>query len=233
MLGLEMVVMAWSHGLDLVYSIITVKQCPSITINRRVVDIQKSVEHKFIQVVQYFDIYAVLSLPGTAKIYMPIISMAWCNTAVTPFLTHWSYCSLALSHRYMIYVISMVQSSQQCDYDGDLVPILNTSATTMLTEGGWVAHSNKECLIMTTCTAASDDPTGPHDDLWLYFHGANVVVTTQIARFMGPKWGPSGAERTQGGLMLAPWTLLSGYIVAPLTTTSAPWQLLISSLSVS
>ena len=29
-------------------------------------------------------------------------------------------------------------------------------------------------------------------------------------RFMGPTWDPSGAERTQVGPMLAPWTLLSG-----------------------
>ena len=40
---------------------------------------------------------------------------------------------------------------------------------------------------------------------------------TLIARFMGPTWGPSGAERTQVGPMLAPWTLLSfnylGYFV--------------------
>ena len=28
------------------------------------------------------------------------ILMAKCKTAVTPLLTHWSYCSLALSHRY-------------------------------------------------------------------------------------------------------------------------------------
>ena len=27
---------------------------------------------------------------------------------------------------------------------------------------------------------------------------------------MGPTWGPSGADRTQVGLMLAPWNLLSG-----------------------
>ena len=27
---------------------------------------------------------------------------------------------------------------------------------------------------------------------------------------MGPSWGPSGADRTQVGPMLAPWTLLSG-----------------------
>ena len=31
-----------------------------------------------------------------------------------------------------------------------------------------------------------------------------------IARFMGPTWGSSGADRTQVGPMLAPWTLLSG-----------------------
>ena len=31
-----------------------------------------------------------------------------------------------------------------------------------------------------------------------------------IASFMGPTWGPSGADRTQVGPMLAPWTLLSG-----------------------
>ena len=31
-----------------------------------------------------------------------------------------------------------------------------------------------------------------------------------IARFLGPTWGPSGADRTQVGPTLAPWTLLSG-----------------------
>ena len=31
-----------------------------------------------------------------------------------------------------------------------------------------------------------------------------------IARFMGPTWGPYGADRTKVGFMLAPWTLLSG-----------------------
>ena len=35
-------------------------------------------------------------------------------------------------------------------------------------------------------------------------------IITPIARFMGPTWGPSGADRTQVGPMLAPWTLLSG-----------------------
>ena len=47
--------------------------------------------------------------------------------------------------------------------------------------------------------------TGPvyiWDDSYFY---------TLIARFLGPTWGPSGADRTQVGPMLAPWTLLSGY----------------------
>ena len=33
-----------------------------------------------------------------------------------------------------------------------------------------------------------------------------------ITRFLEPTWGPSGAERTQVGPMLASWTLLSGII---------------------
>ena len=34
--------------------------------------------------------------------------------------------------------------------------------------------------------------------------------TALTARFMGPIWGPFGADRTELGPMLAPWTLLSG-----------------------
>ena len=33
---------------------------------------------------------------------------------------------------------------------------------------------------------------------------------SQIAKFMGPTWGPPGSSRPQMGPMLAPWTLLSG-----------------------
>ena len=32
----------------------------------------------------------------------------------------------------------------------------------------------------------------------------------QIAKFIGPTWGPPGSSRPQMGPMLAPWTLLSG-----------------------
>ena len=35
-------------------------------------------------------------------------------------------------------------------------------------------------------------------------------MSTQIAKYMGPTWGPPGSFRPQMGPMLAPWTLLSG-----------------------
>ena len=41
------------------------------------------------------------------------------------------------------------------------------------------------------------------------FWGFKVPLQILIARFMGPTWGPSGANRTQMGPMLASWTLLS------------------------
>ena len=34
----------------------------------------------------------------------------------------------------------------------------------------------------------------------------SIQEHTLIARFMGPSWGPSGADRTQVGPMLPPWT---------------------------
>ena len=40
-------------------------------------------------------------------------------------------------------------------------------------------------------------------------HGWQHIDTSQIAKFMGPTWGPPGAGRTQEGPMLAPWILLS------------------------
>ena len=48
----------------------------------------------------------------------------------------------------------------------------------------------------------------------------HIQITALIARFMGPTWGPSGADRTQVGPMLAPWTLQSGstYIYYSIST---------------
>ena len=45
---------------------------------------------------------SLLSLPGSNSSCI-LMSMAWCKTAVTPVLMHWSYCSLALSHQCVYY----------------------------------------------------------------------------------------------------------------------------------
>ena len=39
-----------------------------------------------------------------------------------------------------------------------------------------------------------------------------LVIASRIARFMGPTWGPSRANRTQVGPMFASGTLLSGLV---------------------
>ena len=43
-----------------------------------------------------------------------------------------------------------------------------------------------------------------------YSSKMTVTYPGQIARFMGPTWGPTGSCRTLMGPMLAPWTLISG-----------------------
>ena len=52
-------------------------------------------------------------------------------------------------------------------------------------------------------------------DAWSHTY---EYIASLIARFMGPTWGPSGANRTQVGPMLAPWTLLSGLMIASTIT---------------
>ena len=75
--------------------------------------------------------------------------------------------------------------------------------------------------------------------VWWWFNGTQrqgiitlcnnlCYVTSLIARFMGHKWGPSGADRTQVGPMLAPWTLLSGIFRAQHGKVPLRWLMRIS-----
>ena len=43
-------------------------------------------------------------------------------------------------------------------------------------------------------------------------HSCSICLLSRIARFMGPTWGQLRANRTRVGPMLAPWTLLSGFL---------------------
>ena len=53
-------------------------------------------------------------------------------------------------------------------------------------------------------TSESDDLVCLDSPNQYFFQGVPL-----IARFMGPTWGPPGADRTQVGSMLGPWSLLS------------------------
>ena len=46
--------------------------------------------------------------------------------------------------------------------------------------------------------------------MWFSTLVRGTTLVSLIVSFMGPTWGQSGADRTQVGSMLAPWTLLSG-----------------------
>ena len=47
---------------------------------------------------------------------------------------------------------------------------------------------------------------------------------SQIARFIGPTWGPPGSCRSQMGPMLATWTLLSGSILSVKKNSQFGWN---------
>ena len=42
-----------------------------------------------------------------------------------------------------------------------------------------------------------------------------IPIMSQIAKFMGPTWGPPGSCRPQMGPMLAQWSMISGRLIYP------------------
>ena len=73
-----------------------------------------------------------------------------------------------------------------------------------------INYINSFCVlsnIMLYCSAIYRESMVFHED---------QINTTQIARFMGPTWGPPGSCRPQMGPMLAPWTLLPGMVTRAL-----------------
>ena len=74
----------------------------------------------------------------------------------------------------------------------------------------WKMIENKN-----TCWCCSKEiqcaTSAEHWQLLRTHHFVHARPTTQIAKFMGPTWGPPGSCRPQMGPMLAPWTLLLGY----------------------
>ena len=58
---------------------------------------------------------------------------------------------------------------------------------------------------MASCTAISHE-LGSHVNPW------RTPWSTQIAKFMGPPWGPPGSCRPQIGPKFSQWALLSGFL---------------------
>ena len=71
-------------------------------------------------------------------------------------------------------------------------------------------YCNKTVVQILTFTDIYQSCFSGADVILNYIDQIDQTKTPQIAKFMGPTWGPSGADRTQVGPMLAPWTLLSG-----------------------
>ena len=72
------------------------------------------------------------------------------------------------------------------------------------------------CLCGTDCVVVTGE--GLSSTLSLYWVIRENI--SQIAKFIGPTWGPSGSCRPQMGPMLAPWTLLSGFTCIAQNSTS-------------
>ena len=76
------------------------------------------------------------------------------------------------------------------------------------------------CKLFTSCYAECDVGHFLSKLIWLFMisnmlsltrrHDGKWLLRTLITRSTGPTRGPSGADRTQVGPMLAQWTLLSG-----------------------
>ena len=62
----------------------------------------------------------------------------------------------------------------------------------------WIINRRKITCLSVSCSGIADD------GLCMHLEGC------PDSKVMGPSWGPSGADRTQMGPMLAPWILLSG-----------------------
>ena len=92
----------------------------------------------------------------------------------------------------------------------------------LVTQTGYVFIWPIQCLIhiMYESTTGYE----PCEYIWLLSHLSSLFdnwgvkyalkcYQTQIARLMGPTWGPPGSCRPQMGPVLTPWTLLSGKLL--------------------
>ena len=89
---------------------------------------------------------------------------------------------------YMCYVLEIYNVlKQETQKGGGIAPTARTEPYIL-----WLTRYRSRTYPMRWC-------------MWSMF-----CKMSQIAKFIGPTWDPPGADRTQVGPKLAPWTLLSG-----------------------
>ena len=67
--------------------------------------------------------------------------------------------------------------------------------------------------VLEHCKVCQEPWQQCYHDACLISEWSDKSEPTQIAKFMGPTWDPPGSCQPQMGPMLAPWTLISGYIL--------------------
>ena len=122
--------------------------------------------------------------------------MDWCRQATSHYLSQWWLRSLS---PYGITRPQWVKS----------IAGINTLTRKQSTPKVLYLHT---FIIHSVGISAVNTSGAYHDaDYWVWLESvATMSLESLIARFMRPTWGPSGADKTQVGPMLAPWTLLSG-----------------------
>ena len=153
--------------------------------------------HHFLSVISYIYIYIYLrQIYGLFPLFL--YSLRWVQ--IFENIEAWRSHSLVYKLHYIIIIIMQTDLSEGIEYIKCLAQILNSLNHILCNIWGSVFSAYQfrlwwfwECVLCLITIINSE--------VWTISH---------CWRFTVPTWGPSGADRTQVGPMLAPWTLLSG-----------------------
>ena len=98
--------------------------------------------------------------------------------------------------------MTLTRAWPRCDLAGYVVVVMAAKVvwrSSVMAAGVWCVTMTGTWKMLMWSVGNSDSQGEKRND-----------ETNQITRFMRLSWGPPGADRTQVGPMLAPWTLQSG-----------------------
>ena len=100
---------------------------------------------------------------------------------------------LVCENCFLVVINGLIMSNFSCHVRNTMMYVLSWQTVYAVTRGllnALTVHHSSPCIILNV--------------------SLNRAMTSQIAKLMGPTWGPPGSCQPQMGPMLAPWTLLSG-----------------------